>query len=251
MTMTQEQISRLTGLTVRAISTCLKDLTALGELSRESGWGASKPSSYSILLVSKSAGAPPHADAGLPTPEPDVPQSSSSFLEESSRKNPAAASRRKSLHGEPEVTSRHRHGGITPFGSNTTKKQASFAGPNLREVPAGQDSVEVPDGSSELVAAMTAAGMVVGWRLTGAEWERVTALSARWGHERLVEMVARRWNVERPPLSARYLLRIWADLPDQAPEPAGQTNVVPLRRQPGSWVPFQNTAQSSAYQNGF
>ncbi|MBD0688485.1 hypothetical protein BG452_04855 [Streptomyces sp. CBMA123] len=98
---------------------------------------------------------------------------------------------------------------------------------------------------------MTAAGMVVGWRLTGAEWERVTALSARWGHERLVEMVARRWNADRPPLSARYLLRIWADLPDQAPAPAAQTNVVPLRRQPGTRVPFQNTAQPSAYQNGF
>ncbi|MGX2994876.1 hypothetical protein JNUCC64_11350 [Streptomyces sp. JNUCC 64] len=101
------------------------------------------------------------------------------------------------------------------------------------------------------MAAMTAAGMVVGWRLTDAEWHRVTALSARWGHARLVEMVARRWNADRPPLSARYLLRIWADLPDQAPEPAAQTNVVPLRRQPGTWVPYQNTAQPSAYQNGF
>ncbi|MFF1906364.1 hypothetical protein [Kitasatospora sp. NPDC058218] len=98
---------------------------------------------------------------------------------------------------------------------------------------------------------MTGAGMVVGWRLTGPEWDRVTALSARWGHERLVEMVARRWNADRPPLSARYLLRIWADLPDQAPEPAAQTNVVPLRRQPGSWVPYQDTAQPSAYRNGF
>ncbi|MBD0689400.1 hypothetical protein BG452_06310 [Streptomyces sp. CBMA123] len=97
---------------------------------------------------------------------------------------------------------------------------------------------------------MTGAGMVVGWRLTEAEWGLVTALSARWGHERLVEMVARRWNADRPPLSARYLLRIWADLPDQVPEPAAQTNVVPLRRS-GTWVPFQNTAQPSAYQNGF
>ncbi|MFC5150750.1 hypothetical protein [Streptomyces amakusaensis] len=101
------------------------------------------------------------------------------------------------------------------------------------------------------MAAMTGAGMVVGWRLSEAEWGRVTALSARWGHARLVEMVARRWNADRPPLSARYLLRIWADLPDQAPEPAAQTNVVPLRRQPGTWVPYQNTAQPSAYQNGF
>ncbi|GAA1219201.1 hypothetical protein GCM10009665_06550 [Kitasatospora nipponensis] len=250
--LTLEEISRLTGLTVRSITTCLSDLASLGELSRERGGGASNPSSYSILLVGRAGSAEAQAGPKLPTSGPGVPQTGKSFQEGASRKSPAAPSKWKPLRGEPEVTSSRARGGNTPYGSiTTTQKQASFPDSNLREVPAGQDSVEVPAGSKELVAAMTGAGMVVGWRLTEAEWDRVTALAARWGRERLVEMVARRWNADRPPLSARYLLRIWADLPDQALVPAGQTNVVPLRRQPGTWVPFQNTAQPSAYQNGF
>ncbi len=245
--LTLKEISRLTGLTVRSITTCLGDLESLGELSRERGGGAANPSSYSIL-VGQAGGTPAREGAELPTSDFHGPQSGKRFQEGTSRNLPGASSRWQSLHGEPEVTSSRTPGGNTPYGSITTKKQASSA---TSAALAGQDSVEVPEGSKELVAAMTAAGMVVGWRLTGAEWDRVTALAARWGQERLVEMVARRWNADRPPLSARYLLRIWADLPDQAPEPAAQTNVVPLRRQPGTWVPFQNTAQPSAYQNGF
>ncbi|MFD6468964.1 hypothetical protein [Streptomyces goshikiensis] len=251
-TLTLEEIARLTGLTVRSITTCLGDLASLGELSRERGGGASNPSRYSILLVGQAGGTAAHKETELPTSGSDVPQTGRDFQEEASRKSPAEYSSWKPLPGKSEATSSRVRGGITPYGSNTTtKKQASFPDSNLREVPAGQDAVEVPEGSKELVAAMTGAGMVVGWRLTEAEWDRVTALSARWGHERLVEMVARRWNADRPPLSARYLLRIWADLPDQVPEAAAQTNVVPLRRQPGTWVPYQNTAPSSAYQNGF
>ncbi|MFF5106119.1 hypothetical protein [Streptomyces sp. NPDC000134] len=251
-TLTLEEISRLTGLTVRSITTCLGDLTSLGELSRERGGGASNPSRYSILLGGQAGGTASREGTELPSSGFAVPQSGRNFQADDSRKSPTTPSNWKSLHGEPEVTSSRARGGSTPYGSTTTtKKQASFADSNLREVPAGQASVEVPAGARELVAAMTGAGMVVGWRLTDAEWDRVTALAARWGHERLVEMVAPRWNAERPPLSARYLLRIWADLPDHAPEPAARTNVVPLRRQPGTWVPFQNTAQPSAYQNGF
>ncbi|QHC26356.1 hypothetical protein [Streptomyces sp. GS7] len=94
---------------------------------------------------------------------------------------------------------------------------------------------------------MTKAGMLVGWRLTEAEWARVTALSARWGVDQLVEFIARRWDPSRPPKSARYLLRIWADLPSQAPVD-GTGNVVPLRRD--GWKPFRSP-DTSAYQNGF
>lgn len=250
--LTLEEISRLTGLTVRSISTCLGDLASLGELSRERGGGASNPNSYSILLIDQAAGTPAVPSTELPTSPPEMPQPGTRFPEASSRKTSPTAPRWKSLHGESEVSSSHTRGGNTPYGSiTTTKKQASFPGSNLRESPAGQNSVDVPAGAKELVTAMTGAGMIVGWRLTEAEWDRVTALAARWGHGRLVEMVARRWNADRPPLSARYLLRIWADLPAQAPEATAQTNVVPLRRQPGTWVPFQNTAQPSAYQNGF
>ncbi|GAB2787912.1 hypothetical protein GCM10027091_20650 [Streptomyces daliensis] len=112
-------------------------------------------------------------------------------------------------------------------------------------------SVEVPEGAKELVSAITSAGMIVGWRLDESEWARVTALADRWGPERLVELVTRRWNVDRPPQSARYLLRIWDDLPSSGPSTSSTENVVPLRRQPGGWAPFQNTAKPSAYQNGF
>ncbi|MFJ8625606.1 hypothetical protein ACIRD3_22530 [Kitasatospora sp. NPDC093550] len=249
--LTLEEISRLTGLTVRSITTCLGDLASLGEISRESGGGRSKCSSYSILLGGQAGGSTEDTGTKLPTSGSGVPQSGIIFQEGASGKSTEVPSTRKFLHAEPEVSSSRARGGNTPYGSITTQKQASFPGTNLREVPAAQDSVEVPEGAKELVAAMTGAEMVVGWRLTEAEWDLVTALSARWGHERLVEMVARRWNTSRPPLSARYLLRIWADLPDQAPAAAAGTNVVPLRRQPGTWVPFQNTAQPSAYQNGF
>ncbi|MFF3015924.1 hypothetical protein [Streptomyces sp. NPDC057939] len=251
-TLPLEEISRLTGLTVRSITTCLGELASLGELSRERGGGASNPSRYTILLVGQAGSTAAHGGTELPSSAAGVTEPGKDFHEEASRKSATAESNWKSLPGESEATSSRVRGGSTPYGSTTTtKKQASFADSNLREVSAGQESVEVPEGARELVAAMSGAGMVVGWRLTGAEWDRVTALAARWGRERLVEMVARRWNSERPPLSARYLLRIWADLPDQAPEPAVRTNVVPLRRQPGTWVPFQNTAQPSAYQNGF
>jgi hypothetical protein len=98
---------------------------------------------------------------------------------------------------------------------------------------------------------MSGAGMLVGWRLTESEWSRVTELVGRWGHECLVDMVAGRWNADRPPQSARYLLRIWADLPAESPVTASPGNIVPLHRRPGGWLPFQNTASTSAYQNGF
>ncbi|WP_238783578.1 hypothetical protein [Streptomyces monomycini] len=72
---------------------------------------------------------------------------------------------------------------------------------------------------------------------------------ARWGAPRLVEIIARRWDADRPPQSARYLLRIWADLPSQTP-PTSAGKVVPLRRAAG-WQPYRNPSQPAAYENGF
>lgn len=251
-TLTLEEISGLTRLTARSITKCLGELATLGELSHERGGGASNPNSYSILLFNPDTETPVNSETELPTSPPEGPEEGARFQEAPSQNASSMATCGKSLHGEWEVSSSRTRGGNTPYGSiTTTKEQASLLGSTRQNRVTGQDSVKVPDGAKELVTAITGAGMLVGWRLTESEWDRVTALAARWGHERLVEMVARRWNADRPPQSARYLLHIWADLPSQIPAAASQGNVVPLRRQPGSWVPFQNTAESSAYQNGF
>lgn len=250
-TLTLEDISRLTRLTARSITKCLGELAMLGELSHQRGGGSSNPNSYSILLFDGAHEALTGSSTELPTSSSEAQGGGTSFQEASSQNAPTSAASGKSLRPESEVSSSRTCGGNTPYGSITTqKKQASLPGSNRDNYATGQDSVKVPDGARGLVAAITSAGMLVGWRLTESEWERVTALAARWGHERLVEMVARRWNADRPPQSARYLLRIWADLPSYAVG-ASNGNVVPLRRQPGGWVPFQNTAKTSAYQNGF
>lgn len=246
-TLTLDEIAGLTRLTPRSITKCLGELAKLGELSHERGGGASNPNTYSILLCR--AGDHTGSREELPTSRPEE---GTKFQEVSSQNSASEVKSGKFQRTDSEVSSSRARGGNTPYGSiTTTKEQASLLGPHRESSAVKQDSVNVPDGAKDLVTAITGAGMLVGWRLTESEWDRVTALAARWGNERLVEMVARRWNADRPPQSARYLLRIWADLPSHAPAAASQGNVVPLRRQPAGWVPFQNTAAPSAYQNGF
>ena len=114
-TLTLEDISRLTGLTVRSITTCLGDLASLGEISRERGGGAFNPSSYAILL-GKASGATAHAGTELPTSGPGVPQSGDRFSEGDSRKAPSAPSSWKSLHGDSEVSSSRARGGYNTKG---------------------------------------------------------------------------------------------------------------------------------------
>ncbi|ALO08183.1 hypothetical protein OHU17_24220 [Streptomyces goshikiensis] len=250
-TLTLEEISTLTRLTPRSITKCLGELAKLGELSHERGGGASNPNAYSILLCSNGVGRV-GSEKELPTPNPEDSEEGTRFQELPSQNSTPEAGSGKFQHTDLEVSSSRGHGGNTPVGSiTTTKEQASLLGSYRENSTVKQDSVKVPDGAKDLVTAITSAGMLVGWRLTESEWDRVTALAARWGNERLVEMVARRWNADRPPQSARYLLRIWADLPSHAPAAASPGNVVPLRRQSGGWIPFQNTAAPSAYQNGF
>lgn len=250
--MTLDEISRLTGLTVRGISKCLGELASLGELSRQRGGGNSNPNSYSILLLDQSCQIPTPTGAEVPDSMDGAEEEGTEFPEVSSDKRTPATPSGKFRQEESEVHSSRARGGSTPVGSTTTtQKQASLPDPSRKNHRSSQGSVTVPDDAKELVAAMTSSGMLVGWRLTKSEWGQVAALVNRWGHEHLVEMVSRRWNSDRPPQSARYLLRIWADLPAEAPVAASLGNVVPLRRQPGGWVPFQNTANASAYQNGF
>jgi hypothetical protein len=251
-TMTLEEISLLTSLTARSITKCIGELAALGELSHQRGGGASNPNSYSILLLTRVHAAPQKGGTELPTTEGRQSEDGASFQEVSSHKTPEPHESGKLPHTESELTSSRMRSGNTPIGSITTpRKQASLLGQGRKNHDAHQSPVTVPENAKELVAAMSSAGMLVGWRLTEAEWNRVTALVSRWGHESLVEMVARRWNTDRPPQSARYLLRIWADLPAEAPVAASPGDVVPLSRQPGGYIPFRNTVNASAYQNGF
>lgn len=94
-----------------------------------------------------------------------------------------------------------------PVPASPTEKPASKgAGP------------QVPDFAAELVEQMTAAGMVVGWRLGETEWFAVHAHIKRCGVPALVEFSRRRWNAADPPQTARYLTRVWSDLPSM-PEP--------------------------------
>ncbi|WP_406395568.1 hypothetical protein [Streptomyces sp. NBC_00887] len=252
-TLTLDEISAVTRLTPRSITKCLGELAKLGELSHERGGGASNPNSYSILLCSGTAEETTSMLKELPTPCPGGPEAGEKDQEVPSQNLAGEVGSGKFRQVDSEVSSSRVRGGNTPYGSiTTTKEQASLPRSRRENNAVEQGSVTVPDGAKDLVTAITGAGMLVGWRLTESEWDRVTALAARWGNERLVEMVARRWNADRPPQSARYLLRIWADLPSHAPPAAAsQGNVVPLRRQSGGWVPFQNTAAPSAYQNGF
>ncbi|GAA2929358.1 hypothetical protein [Streptomyces mexicanus] len=229
-----EQLSGLTGLTTRAVKNCLTELYALGELAHTQGGGKGNPNSYSILLGTSS-------DTDSSTEAGNGFRASSSG---SGKYKPGSGKFRPS---KREVAS-SRIGVVTPYGSNNTSKKLACLPDSPDPAPT---SVDVPEGAQEVVAAMTRAGMVVGWRLSADEWARVTALSAHWGADRLVEIIARRWDPARPPQSARYLLRIWDDLPMQAPADPPAGNVVPLRREPGGWRPFRNPAKPSAYQNGF
>jgi hypothetical protein len=248
-TITLEEISHLTHLTTRSITKCLSELATLGELSRERGGGACNPNSYSILLLDRRHDTHEDSATELPATGPEKNQEGISLQETPSRILPEPGRSGKSLHPESEVSSSPPQGGITPVGSNT-KKQASLL-EHPGDIAPQQGPVTVPDSARELVEALTAAGMLVGWRLTEAEWKRVTALVDLWGYERLVDMVTRRWNTNRPPQSARYLLRIWTDLPVDVAATGRAGNVVALRRHSSNGIPFQNTANTNVYQNGF
>lgn len=241
------EIADLTRLTPRAISKCLVDLAALGEISYERGGGIDNPNSYSISLLgpgtSQSAGSDTTENGSLMQPESEEGRI---FTEDRSRCGNSGPETKHYAAAKKEVSSSRTRGGNTPYGSITTTKSQQAAKP----IPApAKGEVDIPKDARELVTALERTGMIVGWRLSEAEWTRVTALVARWGVSTLVEIIARRWDTARPPQSARYLLRIWADLPSQAP-PASDGKVVPFRRAAG-WQPYRNPSQPAAYENGF
>lgn len=244
--LTLSQIADLTRLSRRSVTTCLKELARSGELSYEPGVGRHNASRFTILL-----GEPGAAVDGQTTHGHVRRETREDFVEDPSRNGKQRHETGKPLPADAEVSSSRARRVGTPTGStNTPRKQArshAFTPGRRRH---SQAPVEIPAGARALVDALTRAGMLVGWRLTEEEWARVTVLAARWGTDRLVEMIARRWDPARPPQSARYLLRIWADLPARPPADEPDGNVVPLRSGPGR-RPFRNPERSSAYQNGF
>lgn len=245
-TLSLDAISRLANLTPRAVTTCLNELSSLGELRYQRGVGRGNPNRYSILL-----GSLPASTTAPKATFQDQPNTGSNFQEDCSESGKLREETANSATGRGEVSSSRPQGVNTPYGSiNTSQEQASWL---RRDSVSQRDpaSVDVPTGAQDLVSAMESAGMLVGWRLSESEWARVTALLTRWGTERLVEVIARRWDPSRPPQSARYLLRIWDDLPSQVPAETAKGHVVPLRRETAGSNPFRNPAHASAYQNGF
>lgn len=224
-----ERLASMTGLSQRGVSKCVATLGELGEISYERGCGH-HASRYSILL-------PGGATSALNTP-----QTGTEFQEVCSTEGPGVP-------GTSVKSPARTRGGNTPVGSiTTTKKQASSPRPGPTPKSHSDPAITVPNGAQQLVTALEAAGMVVGWRLTAAEWERVTALVARWGPELLVEVIAPRWGSASRPATARYLLRIWDDLPSDSP---AVDNVVPLRLEPRGRSAYRNPSTANAYLNGF
>ena len=68
---------------------------------------------------------------------------------------------------------------------------------------------------------MTAAGMAVTWSLGETEWFAVHAHVKRCTVPFMVAFTRDRWNHADPPKTARYLTRIWGQMPD-LPQPAEQ-----------------------------
>jgi hypothetical protein len=60
---------------------------------------------------------------------------------------------------------------------------------------------------------MSAAGLVVDWRLTLIQWDQVNQAIERSGIPALVEYARRRHNPQRPAFSARAFVRDWLTLP--------------------------------------
>ncbi|WP_439675980.1 hypothetical protein [Embleya sp. MST-111070] len=100
-----------------------------------------------------------------------------------------------------------------PVGDRESARGVPESGPQNRE----HEREEKKQSSSvaelrPLAEQLAADGMGVTWTLTAAERADVLALVARHGVPELVAHVRARWNPARPPRTARYLLRMWADL---------------------------------------
>ncbi|MEU0102421.1 hypothetical protein [Streptomyces sp. NPDC006267] len=107
---------------------------------------------------------------------------------------------------------------------------------------------EIPTNCRPLVDTITAAGILVRWNLSVAEWFTVEALIKRTGVAALAAFAQKQANA-RDVSYARYFLPGWRDLPP-LPEPGAARPA--LRAVSGSgWQPYTNPTDVSAYSNGF
>ncbi|MFH9761349.1 hypothetical protein ACH4MJ_04340 [Streptomyces anulatus] len=148
-----------------------------------------------------------------------------------------------------------------PGGSENETPRGPESGPLYQTTPtrsgskqAGEPAPvlgpEIPINCRPLVDTLTAAGILVRWNLSVAEWFTVEALINRTGVAALAAY-AQKQATARDVSYARYFLPGWRDLPP-LPEPG--TARPPLRAVPGGntgWQPYTNPPDISAYSNGF
>lgn len=106
---------------------------------------------------------------------------------------------------------------------------------------------EIPTNCRPLVDTLTAAGILVRWNLSTAEWFIVEALIKRTGIAALAAY-AQKQAAAKDLSYARYFLPGWRELP---PLPEAGTARPPLRAVAGGWQSYTNPTDVSAYSNGF
>jgi hypothetical protein len=107
---------------------------------------------------------------------------------------------------------------------------------------------QIPDFATDLYRQLNNAGMAVTWQLSDTEWFKIHAHIKRCGPEFIVAFTRDRWNHSNPPQTARYLTRIWDQMPDapQGAEQPGTSGTPALRGVPGPAGPLTNNQRKRA-----
>lgn len=130
-----------------------------------------------------------------------------------------------------------------PHGYGNRTDKGPETGPHYQPTSTKGGSIErsapvgplIPSFANDLVQQMTAAGMVVSWSLSEAEWFVVHAHIKRCDIPFIVDFTRARWNHNDPPQTARYLTKIWQNMPDRPAE--GPAGVPALRAVPPAGTP--------------
>lgn len=178
--------------------------------------------------------------ANGPQNEPQVRSESDSFWAQNEphfEGEPAGqgdTSRRYTLEGGTAVLSQPSPATSSPMEKKTDERSASYASEPARI----GDRPRIPVAAQPLVAALSAAQLVVGWDLQSAEWFLIEALIERCGVTPLVISARGSWQgAAKQPRSGRYFIPAWRDLPDSLPAVAPQIDNLPAAV--GGVLPFQ------------
>ena len=148
---------------------------------------------------------------------------------------------------------------VGPGGSENETPRGPESGPLNQTTPTRSESKlageptppvlgpEIPTNCRPLVDTITAAGILVRWNLSTAEWFIVEALIKRTGVAALAAYAQKQAST-REISYAKYFLPGWRELP---PLPEAGTARPPLRAVAGGWQPYTNPVDVSAYSNGF